>query len=72
MAVTGNISFKIGQCTTVNGRNKHATVYGVGGTLTGDPQHQKYMAEIIAHALSRMDINVDNERFTYTFPFHMR
>lgn len=65
------ISFRLSQSTSSDGQNTSAIVHGVSGTLTQDGDHQKYMVDIIAHALSKMAIDIDYERFTYTFPFHL-
>ena len=67
-----SISFRIRQDKSVDGQAKQTTVHNVGGTLTADGVHQKYMVDIIAHALSRMGMDIGNERFTYTFPFHLK
>lgn len=71
MAITGNISFRISQSESDNGQAKSAIVHNISGTLTQNKVHQKYMAEIIAHALSTMGMDIENERFTYTFPFKL-
>ena len=67
-----NIKFKISQsASNNNGHNTCTTIHCVSGTLTQNKVHQKYMAEIIAHALSTMGMDIENERFTYTFPFKL-
>lgn len=71
MAVTGNISFKVIQSESSDGNTTSASVHNVSGTMTSNKVHQKYMAEIIAHALSTMGMDIENERFTYTFPFKL-
>lgn len=67
-----SISFRISQSTSNNGINTKATIHGVSGTLTQDDVFQKYMIDVIAHALSNTGLDIENERFTYTFPFHLK
>ena len=66
------IKFRLSQSSSTNGQNTSAKVHGISGTLALDAEHQKYMVDIIAHALSHMGLDIDNEKFTYTFPFHLR
>ena len=72
MSVTGNISFKVSQSSSSNGNAVQATVHSIGGTMINSAPHQKYMVDIIAHALSKMGMDIENDRFTYTFPFRLR
>lgn len=65
------ISFRLSQSSSENGRNTSATIHGISGTFVGKSEHQKYMVDIVAHALSSMGLDIDYERFTYTFPFHL-
>lgn len=73
MSVT-SIKFRISQSQLdSNGRYKQASVHAIGGSLTEAPEYQKYMADIIAHALTiNGGIAIENERFTYKFPFKLR
>lgn len=72
MSVT-SIKFRISQSQLdYNGRYAQACVHAIGGSLTEVPEYQKYMADIIAHALTITNgIAIENQRFTYKFPFKL-
>ena len=67
-----SIVFRISKSTLSDGRYTNASVHAVGGTLARVGEYQKYMVDIIAHALTHTSgVLVDNEKFTYNFPFKM-
>lgn len=66
------IKFKISQSsTTENNGYEMAVVKGIESNIENDRLDYQYcMGDIIRHALSRAtSVDVDDERFTYTFPF---
>ncbi len=73
MSNVSSISFRIGQSSLdSNGRYQQVSIHAVGGSLVNSPEHQKYMADIIAHALTITNgIAIENQRFTYKFPFKL-
>lgn len=73
MSTLQHIKFCISQGSLdQNGRFTQVSVHAIGGTLTEVAEYQKYMADIIAHALTITDgLAIENQLFTYTFPFKL-
>mgnify|MGYP007101825382 CR=1 FL=1 len=73
MSTIPHIKFRISQgALDQSGRFTQACIHGVGGSLTEVPEYQKYMADIIAQALTITNgIAIENQRFTYKFPFKL-
>lgn len=53
------------------GNPANATIHAVGGTFTDNAAYQKYLTDIIAHYLAGTAFEVENQRFTFTFPFKL-
>jgi hypothetical protein len=54
-----------------NGKPTNATIHAVGGTLPENAAYQKYLTDILAHHLAGTPLDIENQRFTFTFPFKL-
>ncbi len=66
------IKFRVSQSSLdQNGRLTQASVHALGGTFTENAAYQKYLVDILAHHLAGAALDVENQRFTFTFPFKL-